>query len=460
MHPFLHPTLPSDPPGAPARPGRRRPRRVAGGLALALVTTGALTAAGVAATATSAGAAPVDGGAVAHRAPRTQLVSSTTGLQVAIKGAVPGDVIRLAGGTYTGPFTIKSSGTASAPITITSAGTGEVRLTANLRMPSCGATSPDPNRTIRFLAGASYWNIDGLSIRGGIMIMGGNAGNVRQWLNRNDENWQARRAVPGRDSYDPSGILASTDYLQRATGAALRPSIGIRITNNDLSLKGVHSAMNKNGVVSRNEIHDIACGTGPGLWLGTFSDGWQVTDNTVHDIAPSAWKHYMQEGIRVGGSSAYNTVTGNTVYNLPGDGRAFTTDEDGSWNTFSDNTARNVAIGFNDQMSGWGNQWTNNRVDTFRTAGISLRAMDAKLTKPSLNSSPKGAVIACNVVSGGRVVFQAGAMMDSTVRGNGFDGEVQLSSNLRSYFGSAGNTWDGSSRPPGDQVRTSAAKGC
>ncbi len=421
-------------------------------LTTTLASLAALTAASLlTTTATAASAASAKG---TPRAPKGGVVdvSTSTQLHAAVKSAKPGDTIRLAPGTYTGPLDIRASGTAEAPITLTGDGTGEVRITADLRMPACNATSPDPNRTIRFSNGASHWTVTGLSIRGGIMIMGGNAGNVRAWLNHNAENWQARRAVPGRGAYEPSSTAAALEHLQREVRVPLRPSVGIRVVGNDLTLKGIHSAMNDFGVISGNEIHDIACGTGPGVWLGTFSDGWRISDNDVHDIAPSTWKHYMQEGIRIGGSSAYNTVTGNVVHDLPGDGRAFTTDEDGSWNTFSFNTARAVAIGLNDQKAGWGNRWVSNRVEGARAAAISLRAMDARLTWPSMNSSTRLATITCNTVVGSGVVFQAGASMATTVSGNAMSGAVQLAKPLRSYWPSVGNTWNGTSAVPGTRV--------
>lgn len=442
------------------RPATPSPRsgRAARTLGLAAGTA----AVALAVTPLGASAAPLSSGsssASAGTAARIVNVSSSSGLQNAIKSAQPGDNIRLAAGTYSGPFEIKRSGTASAPITISRAGTGAVNLTASLRMPSCGASSPDGNRTVRFSAGASYWNIDGLTIRGGIMIMGGNAGNVRKWLNQHDTDWQTRRKVPGRGSYSTAGILGSTPYLQNLVKVSLKPSLGIKITNNVITLKGIHSAMNKKGVISGNRISDVACGTGPGIWLGTFSDGWTITGNSISRVAISTHKHYMQEGIRIGGSSAYNTVTRNTVSDLPGDGRAFTTDEDGSWNTFSGNTASNVAIGYNDQMSGWGNQWIGNRVNGFRTAAFSFRMMDSKLSSPSMNSSTYKSTVSCNTATGGNVVFQAGALMQTTVRNNGFNGAVQIGQNLRRYWSAQGNTWDGSSRPPGERVSETTA-GC
>lgn len=392
-------------------------------------------------------------------ATRTVTVASEPALQTAVRNADPGDTIALAPGTYSGAITINRSGTASAPITLTAAVVGTVVLTADLAMPSCGATSPDPNRTITFRGGASYWNITGLTIRGGIMILGGNAAKVRTWLNQHDDNWQARRAVPGRGSYAPSGILASTAYLQQQVRAPLRPSLNIRITDNTMTLKGIHSALNKNGVIARNRISDIACGVGPGVWLGSFSDGWQITGNTIHDVAPSSWKHYMQEGIRLGGSSAYNEVSNNLVYDLPGDGRAFTTDEDASWNTITGNTATHVAIGYNEQKSSWGNQWVGNRVEKFSTAAFSIRMMDARLAAPSMNSSSYRTVVSCNTAIDGAVAFQAGAMASSSVSNNSFTGAVVLGSNLRRYWAAEANTWNDSSRLPARQGSQTGA-GC
>ncbi|HET7475018.1 MAG TPA: chondroitinase-B domain-containing protein [Dermatophilaceae bacterium] len=421
-----------------------------------MLGTACLTAAASTVALAGPAGAQVSNGSLA--APAPLVVSTITQLQDAIKSAAPGTVIKLKSGTYNGVLNIQRSGTAALPITLTNNGDGPVTLTASLRMPSCGASSPDPNRTITFGSGASYWTITGLNIRGGIMIMGGNAGKVRHWLNTKSLDWQARRAVPGRGSYNPTGIDSSTPYLQNKVGVPLRPSYGIKIVNNDLSLKGIHSAMNKRGVIAGNQIHDIACGVGPGVWLGSYSDGWQLTGNTVHDIAQSTFKHYMQEGIRIGGSSAYNTVSGNTIYNLPGDGRAFTTDEDGSWNTFTKNTARNVAIGFNDQMSGWGNFWTYNTVTTFRTSGFGFRMKDAGLKLPSMNSSTNKSTISCNTATGGKISLQAGAMMDSTFNRNAFT-EVQLSPNLRNYWTSQGDMWNGSTKPPAQFVN-SFTTGC
>ena len=59
------------------------------------------------------------------------------------------------------------------------------------------------------------------------------------------------------------------------------------------------------------------------------------------------------------------------MHDLPGDGRAFNTDVDGGFNLFQNNIATNVAIGFSDQMAGWGNTWVGNRASKYRTCSAS-----------------------------------------------------------------------------------------
>jgi hypothetical protein len=62
------------------------------------------------------------------------------------------------------------------------------------------------------------------------------------------------------------------------------------------------------------------------------------------------------------------------VHSLPGDGRAMTNDQDASYNTLSSNHADSVAIGYNDEMSGWHNHWTYNDVINFRAVNYAFRS--------------------------------------------------------------------------------------
>ena len=379
----------------------------------------------------------------------TVSVTTQAQLTAAIAAAQPGQTIALSAGTYNGGVTIPRSATPTAPITLTAAGNGPVVLTASLTMPSCSSTSPDPNRTVRIKRGASYWTINGLSIDGGVMIMGENAGVVKNWFSArvDAKDWQARRAVPGRSTNDPVAARSAISYLAAQTGVTLLPSDGIKITNNVITRKGIHSAMNRYGTISGNTISDIACGTGAGIWMGNYSDGWTISDNRLSRIAASSVKHYMQEGIRIGGASSYLAVSGNVVTDLPLGGRAFNTDEDASYNVFRDNGADQVDIGYSEQMSGWGNVWERNRVTNYRVAGFVFRAMDGSLALPSMDTSSYAAVARCNSASGQGPALRIGGVMKGTFQSNSF-ASTSLSKNVVSYWGAEGNTWNGSTVAP------------
>ena len=169
------------------------------------------------------------------------------------------------------------------------------------------------------------------------------------------KNWQARRQVPGRGVNDPVAARTALAYIAGRAGSPINPSDGIRIVDNEITKRGIQASTARDGEVVDDRIHDIDCGTGPAVWLQTLSDGWRVSGNHITDVASSGFKRYMQEGIRIGMASNYNVVEGNIVEKLTQDGRAFTTDVDSSFNTFRLNTARDVAMGFNEQKGGWGN---------------------------------------------------------------------------------------------------------
>lgn len=391
---------------------------------------------------------------------RTVDVSTTAQLQSAIKAATPGTAIRLHKGTYTGPFSFTRSGTATAPISIQPYNDGAVTLTASLPMPSCGATGPDINRTLRFRNAASYWVIQGLTIKGGVYIPGQGVQFAYSWMQTSIRNgdWRTLRAVPGRGTNDRSSIAKAIPYVAAKSGATLRPIDGVRILNNTITGKGIHVTMSRNGTIKGNSISDIACGVGPAVWFGTYSDGWTVTGNRIARVAASSVKHYMQEGIRVDNGSNYNLIDGNTVSDLPGDGRAFTTDQTASYNTFTNNRASNVAIGLNDQMAGWGNLWARNTVTGYRTAGIAFRMMDAPLKAPSMATSTNKSTVSCNVVSGTGAGLQIGAMIGSAVLNNSLP-SISLGPNVSSYWVAQGNTFNGRAVVPNSQTSTAIPAG-
>ncbi len=392
---------------------------------------------------------------------RTVSVGTAAQFQSAIAAATPGTAILLRKGSYSGPFFLQKSGTAKAPISIQPFGDGPVTLTASLRMPSCGATGPDINRTVRFRNGASYWVIQGLTITGGVYIPGQGVQSAYNWMQRSvrNEDWRTLRAVPGRGKNDRAAAAGAISYVAARSGATLRPIDGVKLLGNTITRKGIHVTMSRYGTISNNTITDIACGVGPGIWFGTYSDGWSVTGNRIARIAPSSVKHYMQEGIRVDTGSNYNLIDGNSVSDLPGDGRAFTTDVTASYNTFTHNSAANVAIGLNDQMAGWGNLWAHNTVTGYRSAGIAFRMMDAPLRVPSMATSTYDSTVSCNTVSGTGSGLQVGAMIKSRIADNKLP-SIKLGPNVSSYWVSQGNTFNGRAVAPTSGATTIRAGAC
>jgi Protein of unknown function (DUF1565) len=406
--------------------------------------------------------AGVAGTAPAHAAATTYHVATTgsdrnpgtsskpfRSVQRAVDAAKPGTSVLVHKGTYAGQVKIRQSGTATAPITLRPAGDGPVTLTSSPTAVSCGSRQPAAQRTIMIGGGADHWTIRGFTIVNGVHIFGREGNAAYSYLTNlvKSENWRARRAIPGRGVNDPVAARSALGYLRTKTGRDLDPSDGIEISGNTITRRGIHAAFSRYGKITGNTIHSIDCGTGPGVWLVTFSDGWTVSDNFIHHVAPSTAAHFMQEGIRLGSASNYNVVQKNVVEDLPGDGRAFNTDVDSSYNTFQTNVARRVAIGYNDQMSGWGNRWLYNRVEGFRTYGFGFRLMDGGLSRPSMHSSTNGAVVRCNTASGTGADLGVGASMGSAFSSNAFS-PVYLSKNLQSYWSAEDNTWNGSTKAP------------
>ncbi len=374
-------------------------------------------------------------------------------VQAAIDRATPGTTIRIHAGTYKQQLRISRSGIAGAPITVTNAGDGPVTLTSDQVPDSCDAHQPSPRRTLRITAGADYWTFKGLTIVHGAYINGKGAGAAFTFHANNVKsgNWQARRAVPGASTNDPVAARDAAAYLAKVTGTAMDPSEHIEFIGNRITSRGIYATLANYGVLKDNTISDIICGSGPGVWVMTFSNFWEISGNDVSRIAPSGLRHYMQEGIRVDSGAGYAHVYGNYVHDLSGDGRAFNTDEDASFNIYEDNRAANVAIAYNDQMAGWGNIWRNNVATGYRQYCFGFRLKDASMALPSPNSSTNMASVSGNTCSApattGAKGVGIGAISKSTFSGNTFPG-VMLGKYVAGYWAKYGNMWNGSSVPP------------
>lgn len=373
-------------------------------------------------------------------------------IAAAITKAKPGTTIRVHKGTYNQQLIIRKSGTAAAPITVTNAGDGPVTITSNQPAEHCDSRKPSPNRTILMQAGSDYWIFKGLNIHNGVYINGGGGHAVYTWHDDlvDARKWEPRRAVPGASKNDPAAAKTAVAYMEKVLKRSLNPADGNQFISNKFTGRGIHATFAQNGVIKDNVITDVTCGTGPGIWLITFANFWQVTGNDVSHIADSGDTHFMQEGIRLGTSSNYNLIARNTVHDLGDDGRGIATDVDASFNTIEYNVVKDVPIAYNDEMSGWGNIWRNNTAERFTILGYGFRMKDRVLKLPSKDTSTHYTIVNNNKAINGRkgaAGLSIGAIAGSSFSGNTF-GKINLGTYVKGYWAKQGNTWNGSTKPP------------
>lgn len=399
-------------------------------------------------------------GAVSATPLRVVKVSTGPQLAAALATAKPGDRIELASGTYTGPFSASASGTLDHPIVVRPAAGAVVQLTAKLAYPTCGGSGPDPKRTFTFVKGASHWVLQGLKVDGGIIVVSQNADEVLKWQESaiSSHDWQTRRAVPGAATRDAVAARDQVDYLAKAVNATVIDSTDVQLLGNTVTGKGIFGRMLTYGVLSGNTVSDIACGTGPAIWLANYSRGNVIGGNVVTRVATSSYSHYMQEGIRLGNGSDYNVVVDNRVRDLPTNGRGITTDQDSSWNLITGNRVNSVDIAYNEEMSGWGNTWTHNVANNARVAAYSFRMEDGALSAPSRDTSSFYSQVSCNIAWNSPVDVQVGAIGGAAFRSNRV-GTVKLSKQVVGYWAAEGNTWNGSSTAPSVSTPTTSV-GC
>ncbi|MYX13059.1 sheath polysaccharide-degrading enzyme [Streptomyces sp. SID8374] len=309
-----------------------RPRIPLTALLAAALATGGLTLA----------AAPAGAAAVID-------VSTAAQLKSALTTVSPGDTIRLADGTYTGNFKATRPGTPGARITLTG---------------SSGAVLTAGGGYGLHLNGASYWTVQGVTVKGG-----------------------------------QKGIMADA-----ANGVVIDS-----VTVHDLDMEGVHFRMSsRDGVLKNSRIYDTGQngrGMGEGVYVGTAndlsdrSDNAQILNNT---IGPDV----RGENVDIKEGTTGARIIGNTF-----DGNGLTgANYDDSWVDVKGNNvlvegnrgSRTTNNGYetHTQQSGWGcgTVFRNN------TSNLSGATGDRQLAVNVTNNSATcpTTVYAGNTVTGGR----------------------------------------------------------
>ncbi|MFI7233921.1 right-handed parallel beta-helix repeat-containing protein [Streptomyces cyaneofuscatus] len=276
-------------------------------------------------------------------------VSTAAQLKSALTTVSPGDMIRLADGTYTGNFKATRPGTSGARIILT--GSSKAVLTAG------GGYG-------LHLDGASYWTVHGVTIKGG-----------------------------------QKGIMADT-----ANGVVIDS-----VTVHDLDMEGVHfRKSSRDGVLKNSRVYDTGQngrGMGEGVYVGTAndlsdrSDNAQILNNT---IGPDV----RGENVDIKEGTTGARIIGNTF-----DGNGLTgANYDDSWVDVKGNNvlvegnrgSRTTNNGYetHTQQSGWGcgTVFRNN------TSNLSGATGDRQLAVNVTNNSTscRTTVYASNTVTGGK----------------------------------------------------------
>lgn len=367
-------------------------------------------------------------------------------VQQAANVVSPGDTILVHPGVYNGQVVINRSGAPGKFITLRPAVTAvefTARLEAAFSARPCTERAPAYERTIMIANGTDYWFIRDLDISNGIFVSGSLTDLQLRHRVRD-------RTLPGRSNYDPKAADATLPAVG-SNGADY-----IRIVNNNITKRGIYTSQARYMRITGNEIHEIDCATGGGIWLSRFSDKAIVSGNHIHDVlADSTTPHWQSEGIRLGSASMYNLIEDNIIENLGPGSRGIGADVQSGWNIIRRNYAARADHGLSDQAGNWGNRWVYNVSDENRKYGFSL----------SVNGSyadsllPKFVNMTCNESRSEAVALRLGAAHKSTFSNNKFD-TVVLNDKIRTEWGQVGNKWDGSSRAPPRNPDTASFANC
>jgi hypothetical protein len=370
-------------------------------------------------------------------------------IQKAVDVVGPGDTILIQPGIYQEQVRIRRSGAAGKPIVMRPAVQDQpwtVTVAATLAERLCSERSPAEQRTLMLTEGQDQWIIRDLVISGGVLISGTNPNTLAEAVRD--------RSLPGRGYYDPAGAKTTLTVLKR-DGADY-----IQLLNNKITNRGIWARVARYGLVQGNEVHDIDCGTGPGIWLSTFSDGWTIRSNRVYTFEASA-VHWNSEGIRVGSASNYNLVELNYVSDIPNPGRGVNTDVNASWNVIRRNYVARTQQGFTEQTGGWGNQWLYNVSEQNRGTGFAVGAHLPFFKVYDYRHwwTPAYIKMQCNQSKNDLRALTIGGVRNSTFAKNKF-AVVLVAQNVRNYWAEAKNTWDGKYVAPPLNPSTASFASC
>jgi hypothetical protein len=237
---------------------------------------------------------PTGGGTSAANCPAAgQAVADSGSLELALRSAAPGTVIRLAPGTYSGKFVATTSGTSSAPITL--CGSRDAVLDGGDIKKGYAV----------HLDGASYWRLLGFSVQdaqkgvvtdhashvliSGLYVhdIGDEAIHLRSASTDNTVEKVMVRGTGHLNTKFGEGIYVGSAHSNWCTYSGCTPDLSDRnvIRGNDVAQTTAENVDIKEGttggVIADNKFSGVGMvPSAATAWVNVKGNGWTITGNT------------------------------------------------------------------------------------------------------------------------------------------------------------------------------------
>ena len=213
-------------------------------------------------------------------------VTNDASLASRIAAANPGDVIRLASGTYSSDYTVSRSGNAANPITIRPATTatmsGKLTLTGSYLVVGPGITFTNGSAAALSESG-SYQLVTGCTFTGhGTSSNGNDLGVVSIGSGSSTSNWFIGNTIAPDSAIAASAALitpkpGTTDIVIRGNDLSGAAERGINQTGGQSTLPG-------NSLVAENHIHELTLDSGVGASSYYGMGDVTYARNLIYDV--------------------------------------------------------------------------------------------------------------------------------------------------------------------------------
>ena len=223
-------------------------------------------------------------------------------VQKAANSALPGDIVCVRAGTYTEKVTLGVSGTAAAYITFQSY-PGETAI-----LDGTGLAVPTADNGMFYIQNKAYLIIKGFE--------------VRNYKTSTTDNVPIGIRVTGTSHHIEirGNKIHNIEHNGSSSSGTDAHGIAIHGTSGTTAITNV--------IVDGNELYNLKLGSSEALVINGNVDGWQVTNNLIHDVNNIGIDAIGFEGTAPSNDQARNgLIAHNNVYNIDSNGNvAYGTD--------------------------------------------------------------------------------------------------------------------------------------